>query len=106
MACPRCHTSDDLVKSGWCKSCELAYDAWVRRHAADIIWQVMGGGVVLACIGIGLPLLGVGVLSAAFAAFTGFGTIWALSRYGNRRRRRQFLQGRGLLPRAYLPAPK
>jgi hypothetical protein len=76
----------------------------VRRHASDIIWSVMGGGVVLSCIGIGLPLLGVGVLSAAFAAFSGFGTIWVLYRLGQHRRRRQFL--RGMLPRAYLPAPK
>ena len=104
MACPRCQSETDLVKSGWCKPCELLYDAWVRRYATDIIWSVMGGGVVLMFIGIGLPLLGVGTLSAAFAAVTGFGTILGSYRLAQRRRRRQFL--RGQLPRAYIPAPK
>jgi len=104
MACPRCQAETELVKSGWCRPCELAFDAWVRRHATDIIWSAMAGGVVLSVVGIGLPLLGGGVLSAAFAAFCGFGTILGSYRLGQRRRRRQFL--RGALPRAYLPAPK
>jgi hypothetical protein len=105
MACPRCATEADLVKTGWCRACENAYDSWVRRHAADIIWVVMGGGVVIAVLGLGLPWLGVGSIVGGAAAFAGFGTIWSLQRLNDRRRRRQFLRGIAL-PRAYLPAPK
>lgn len=93
------------MKTGWCRTCENAYDTWVRRHAADIIWVVMGGGVVIAVLGMGLPLLGVGWLVGGAAAFAGFGTIGALQHINNRRRRRQFLRGLAL-PRAYLPTPK
>ncbi|HUJ57033.1 MAG TPA: hypothetical protein VLX92_01000 [Kofleriaceae bacterium] len=104
MVCPRCAaTHDDRTR--WCKSCEAAYDQWVRRHATDIIWSVMAGGVVIGVIGLGLPLLGVGSPVAFAAAFAGFGTILGLYRLGQRRRRRQFLDG-AQLPRAYLPAPK
>src|SRR5882724_8031797 len=105
MACPRCGGDDKLQKSGWCLECERAFDTWVRRHATDIIWAVMGGGLVISFLGLGLPLLGLGPLVGATAAFAGSGTIWVLYRTSQRRRRRQFLAGVAL-PRAYLPAPK
>jgi hypothetical protein len=88
----------------WCRDCELLYDTWVRRHATDIIWQAMVGTCVIAMIGVGLPLLGVGPLIAAVGAFAGFGTVFALARLTRRRRRQQFLQAP--LPRAYLTPPK
>jgi hypothetical protein len=105
MACPRCASEEGLVKTGWCRACENAYDAWVRRHASDIIWVVMGGGFVLATLGMGLPLLGVGWVVGALASCAGLSTVLALHRVNDRRRRRQFLRG-DALPRAYLPAPK
>jgi hypothetical protein len=105
MACPRCAQENELAKNGWCRTCERAYDAWVRRHPADIVWVVMGGGVVIAALGMGLPLLGVGWMVGGGAAFAGFATIVGLGKLNDRRRRRQFLRG-GELPRAYLPAPK
>jgi hypothetical protein len=86
---------------GWCKDCEHLYDGWVRKHASDIVWQALAGGVVVASIGMGLPLLGIGWLIAATGAFAGFGTLYGLSRLNRRRRRREFLQT--TLPRAYLP---
>ena len=101
MACGRC--GDDSPQK-WCKDCEQQYDRWVRRHAADIVWQALCGGFVVCGIGVGLPLLGVGSLVAATGAFAGFGTLYGLSRLTRRRRRQQFLQA--ALPRAYLPAPK
>jgi hypothetical protein len=101
MACTRCGSESPL---GWCKDCEQQYDYWVRRHAADIVWQALAGGVVVCAIGVGLPLLGVGWLVAGSGAFAGFGTLYGLSRMTRRRRRHQFLQA--ALPRAYLPAPK
>jgi hypothetical protein len=101
MACGRCGGESALK---WCKDCERQYDHWVRRHAADIVWQALAGGVVVCGIGVGLPLLGVGSLVAAAGAFAGFGTLYGLSRANRRRRRHQFLQAP--LPRAYLPAPK
>jgi hypothetical protein len=88
----------------WCSDCEQLYDGWSRKHASDIVWQALAGGVVVASIGMGLPLLGIGWLVAATGAFAGFGTLFGLSRLTRRRRRRQFLQS--TLPRAYLPAPK
>jgi hypothetical protein len=123
-SCPRCHgafETDELPAHAgsvagsrpmsfgmpaptWCRDCELLYDAWVRRHATDIIWQAMLGTLVIAAIGIGLPLLGVGSLIAAVGAFAGFGTLFGLARMTRRRRRQQFLQAP--LPRAYLPPPK
>jgi hypothetical protein len=103
MACPRCAADTD-AHAAWCKACELQYDHWVRRHAGDIAWQALTGTAVVTFVGIGLPLLGVGWLVAATAAFAGFGTIFGLSRLTRRLRRRQFLQGP--LPRAYLPLPK
>jgi hypothetical protein len=101
MACGRCGGESALK---WCKDCERQYDHWVRRHAADIVWQALAGGVVVCAIGVGLPLLGVGWLVAGSGAFAGFGTLYGLSRMTRRRRRHQFLQA--ALPRAYLPAPK
>lgn len=107
MPCPRCGATEISPKSGagWCATCEDAYDTWVRRHATDIIWATMGGGIVIALLGLGLPLLGLGSLVGATAAFAGSGTIYGLYRGTQRRRRRQFLRGVAL-PRAYLPAPK
>jgi hypothetical protein len=105
MPCKRCQADEPLSKHGWCGACEKAYDTWVRRHAADIVWSVMGGGVVLGAVGIGLPLLGLSSVVAFAAAFTGFATIFGLQQLMGRRRRRQFLAG-GAMPRAYLPAPQ
>ena len=82
-----------------------ALTTWVRRHASDIVWAGLGGGVVLALFGMVLPLLGVEWLVAAGAAFAGWGTLLGLWRVSRRHRRRQFLAG-APLPRAYLPAPK
>ena len=105
MACPRCGDDKRLVATGWCDACEQAYDAWVRRHATDIVWAVFGGGFIIALLGLGLPLLGLGSLVGATAAFAGTGTICVLYRASQRRRRKQFLRGVAL-PRAYLPAPR
>jgi hypothetical protein len=105
MGCPRCQADADLQKSGWCGPCERAFDTWVRRHATDIVWSALCGGVVMSAVGIGLPLLGVGWIVAAGAAFAGWGTILGVWRFNAKRRRQQFLQ-LGDLPRAYLPAPK
>ena len=77
----------------------------MRRHATDVIWVTMGGGVVLALVGIGLPLLGLGWIVGGGAVFSGIATMWALGRANERRRRRQFLRGMAL-PRAYLPSAK
>lgn len=81
--------------------CEKLYDAWVRRHASDIVWQALSGTAVISAIGLGLPILGVGWVVAALGAFGAFGTIFGLSRLTRRVRRRQFLTTS--LPRAYLP---
>lgn len=105
MACERCGTEDQLEKTGWCKDCERAFDTWVRRHATDIVWATMGGGLVVAAFGLGLPALGLGALVGASAAFAGSGTIYGVYRALQRKRRRQFLAGVAL-PRAYLPSPK
>ena len=105
MACARCGAEIETRRGTWCPDCERAYDAWVRRYATDIVWSVMGGGVVLAFVGLGLPLLGIEWLVAAGAAFAGWGTLFGLYKVAQRHRRRQFLAGVAL-PRAYLPAPK
>jgi|HubBroStandDraft_6_1064221.scaffolds.fasta_scaffold55750_2 hypothetical protein len=104
MACPRCG-STELTKHGWCDACERAYDTWSRRHAADIVWVVLTGGVVLATIGMVLPLLGFEWIVAASAAFMGWGTILGVYGWNAKRRRKQFLRG-AALPRAYLTTPK
>lgn len=105
MSCVRCQADEPLSKAGWCSACEKAYDTWVRRHASDIIWSVMGGGVMIGAIGLGLPLLGLSSVVAFAAAFFGFATIFGLQRLATRRRRRQFLRG-DAMPRAYLPSPQ
>jgi hypothetical protein len=105
MSCVRCQADEPLSKAGWCSACEKAYDTWVRRHATDIIWSVMGGGIMIGAIGLGLPLLGLSSVVAFAAAFMGFATIFGLQRLAMRRRRRQFLGG-GAMPRAYLPSPQ
>jgi hypothetical protein len=105
MACERCGGDEAIQKSGWCLTCERAYDTWVRRHATDIIWAVMGAGTIIAFLGLGLPLLGLGSLVGATAALGGSATLYGLWRGTQRRRRRQFLRGVAL-PRAYLPSPK
>ena len=104
MECPRCGIGVDK-RGTWCPDCEKAYDTWVRRHATDIVWVTLGGGVVLGSIGVLLPILGIDWIAAASAAFAGWGTIFATYRWNAKRRRRQFLAG-GDLPRAYLPEPK
>ena len=105
MPCARCGAAVETPRGKWCPECERAYDTWVRRHATDIVWAVMGGGVVLAFVGLALPLLGLEWIVAAGAAFAGWGTLLGLYKGAQRRRRRQFLAGTAL-PRAYLPAPK
>ena len=108
MPCVRCNAQPEepLSRAGWCSACEKAYDTWVRRHASDIIWSVMGGGVVIALVGLALPLLGLTNIVAFAAAFAGWGAIFALQYRIQRRRRRQFLGG-AAMPRAYLPtAPR
>jgi hypothetical protein len=102
MKCDRCGA--ESATRSLCKECEQLYDRWSRRYASDIVWQALAGGVVIASIGVGLPLLGIGWLVAAGGAFAGFGTLIGLSRLTRRHRRRQFLLT--TLPRAYLPASK
>jgi hypothetical protein len=115
MACPRCG-DPDLEPEGapdgplgfttggrpWCAACEHAYDAWSRRYAADIVWEVLAGTAIVAFAGMGLPLLGVPWLVAATGVFAGFGALIGLHRLNRRRRRRQYLRAGGM-PRAYLP---
>lgn len=105
MACVRCQADVPVTRSGWCADCERAYDTWVRRHATDIIWSVLGGGVVLGAIGVGLPLLGLSSAVAFAGAFVGLGTALGLQHAAGKRRRKQFLTG-AAMPRAYLPLPR
>jgi hypothetical protein len=102
MACARCGEPDPEPRRGWCTACELAYDAWSRRYASDVVWEALSGTVVVAFAGMGLPLLGVSWLAAASGIFAGFGAFLGLRRFNNRRRRRQYLEV-GAVPRAYLP---
>lgn len=106
MACPRCGNpepeSGSVSERRWCAACERAYDAWSRRYASDVVWQVLAGMVIVVFAGMGLPLLGVSWLAAATGVFAGFGTFVGLHRLNTRRRRRQYLRG-GEVPRAYLP---
>ena len=101
MTCPRCAAPVESDGRTWCKDCELLYDKWVRRHASDIVWQALSGGVVICLIGLGLPFFGAGTAIAAIGAFAAFGTIYGLARLTRRKRRQQFLVT--TLPRAYLP---
>lgn len=105
MACSRCGKDATTRRGKWCPECERDYDTWVRRHAADIVWVVLGGGVVLGAFGMVLPMIGAGVLGAVCGVLAGWSTIGISYRLNARRRRRQFLSGIAL-PRAYLPAPK
>jgi uncharacterized protein (DUF983 family) len=106
MACARCGSQAlgqaPAKRAMWCATCELDYDTWSRRNAADIVWVTLTGGFVLATIGMVLPLLGFEWIVAVSAAFMGWGTILGVSRWNGKRRRRQFLRGVAL-PRAYLP---
>jgi hypothetical protein len=86
----------------WCRSCNIAYDAWSRQHASDILVVTLSGAMVMLGLAIGLPLLGASVLVAAGGAVCAFGTIVGVGALNQRRRRRQFLAA-GPLPRAYLP---
>ena len=76
----------------------------VRQHATDIMWVVLGGGIVLGAAAL-MPVMGFSPIFALCGGFLGWGTILTASRLNARRRRQQFLRG-GDLPRAYLPAPK
>lgn len=106
MECARCQVETDdarrQVRPTWCVICERDYDTWSRRHATDIIWQALGGMVVLITAGVLLPLLGAPSLIALSGIFAGFGTIVGLNRWNRKRRRGQFLRG-AAMPRAYLP---
>ena len=86
----------------WCRECEKQYDSWVRRHAADIIWQTGVGALVAMAIGLGLPLLGLEPIIGIAGVLVGFTTFMSLRTWGKKRRRRQFLTD--ALPRAYLPS--
>jgi Flp pilus assembly protein TadB len=101
VSCPRCGTADELTRTGWCKPCEAAYDAWVRQHATDIILPVLGAMVIVVFGAMALPFLGMSSLVAAASVFVGFGTLGTSWRLLQRRRRRQYLATS--LPRAYLP---
>lgn len=104
MACPRCRNPELTPASParWCKECELAYDAWSRRYAADIVWEALTGTAIVVFAGMGLPLLGVSWLFAATGIFAGFGAFIGLHRLNARRHRREYLEA-GEVPRAYLP---
>ena len=92
----------DNATAPWCVDCEHQYDAWVRKHAADILWQTGLGAIVAMLIGLGLPLLRVEPVIATTGVLAGFGTFLGLRSWGKKRRRQQFLTG--ALPRAYLPS--
>ncbi len=104
MRCRRCG-KENQRKGRFCAECELQYDTWSRQYASDIMWVVLGGGVVLATSVMLLPFLGFEWFVAAAGALAGWGTILVSSRLNAKRRRNQFLRG-ATLPRAYLPAPK
>lgn len=101
MACPRCEVDTDAAR--WCAPCERAFDQWSRRYATDIVWSVFAGGLILALVSMGIPLLGLEGILAATGVFAGFGTLVAIHHATRRRRRRQFLAG-AAVPRAYLAA--
>ena len=100
VRCARC-AAEHPGKARWCAACETQYDAWVRQHAADIIWQAFSGAGLAMLIGLGLPLLGVGWVIGVLGPIVGFGAFCTVRAWGTRRRRRQFLAS--ALPRAYLP---
>jgi hypothetical protein len=100
MACPHCAVEDNLLASGWCRSCERAFGIWGRRYATDIVSTVLVGMVIVLIGGMALPLLGFGYVISASSIFVSFGAMLGLYQLHDRRRRRQFLDAR--LPRAYL----
>jgi hypothetical protein len=104
MACPRCQAETEHDDDKWCVACERSYDTWSRRHASDIIWSLLAGGLIVSSTAVVLPMLGLDWIIAATGVFSGFGTLYGLHRLNRRRRRRQFLRG-AAMPRAYLPAP-
>jgi hypothetical protein len=97
MACPRCSADTP----SWCKDCERLYDGWSRQHATDILWQTGGGALVAMIVGLGAPLLGLTPILGIVGVLAGATTAALLRRFGNRRRRQQFLTAS--VPRAYLP---
>ncbi|HEU0030505.1 MAG TPA: hypothetical protein VFQ53_07730 [Kofleriaceae bacterium] len=101
IECPRCHAEVSGVQT-WCRDCEREFDTWSRRHAADVIWAVLGGMVVVITAGMVLPILGVPWILSTTGAFAGFATILGIARWNKKRRRGQFLRG-GSMPRAYVP---
>lgn len=103
MSCARCG-SDAVTKTRFCAECESSYDAWSRQHAADIVWQVFAGGVMVTIMGMLIPLLGAPWVISAFGIVLGFGTFVGARTLSERRRRQQYL-ARGDVPRAYLPPP-
>src|SRR3954464_11087314 len=105
MTCSRCGKETATRRGKWCTERERDYDTSVRRHAADIVWVVLGGGVVLGAFGMVFPRIGAGVLGAVCGVLAGWSPVRISYRLNARRRRRQFLSGVAL-PRAYLPAPK
>ena len=102
MPCVRCEQDAPLNPKGWCAACDRAYDSWVRRYATDVIWPSLVGMVLVAGIGMGIPLLGISYLVALSGIFVGGGAIAGLYVLNAKRRRKQFLLS-GPLPRAYLP---
>ena len=97
MPCPRC--AADTPR--WCADCERLYDAWVRRYAADTLWQSGIGALIAMVIGLGAPMIGFSPLLGIAGVLAGFSTFIGLRVWGNAHRRRQFLADG--LPRAYLP---
>jgi hypothetical protein len=102
MPCERCAIDAPINKAGWCADCDRVFDKWVRQYAADVIWPLMIGMTIVTSVALVLPLLGAGPLIATAGVGAGFSTFYGLSRYNDRRRRRQFLTDS--LPRAYLPS--
>src|SRR5688572_14912001 len=92
MRCPRC-AAEMTTGAPWCRDCENQYDAWVRQHAADILWQTGGGALVAMVIGLGLPLLGLSPVIGIAGVLVGASTFIGLRQWGKRRRRRLFLAG-------------
>jgi hypothetical protein len=103
MTCSRCaKPTDEERHLRWCAECERDFDTWSRRHASDIVWSTLSGMVVVLVTAMGVPLLGAPFLVATAGVFLGFGTIYGVHRFNNKRRRMQFLAG-AAVPRAYLP---
>src|ERR1044071_1875511 len=91
MQCPRCAAEMTGPGVPWCRDCEKQYDTWVRKRAADIIWQTGLGALVAMAIGLALPLLGLEPIIGIAGVLVGFTTFMGLRTWGKKRRRRQFL---------------